>query len=87
VIAITKPKRFFMGAFVGAPIEIHTQKKPITNSTLIVNMIPSPAPLFKEPAHKVGFCFSATGLSIELHSIIRRKVVFICNDIGWKLAY
>ncbi|WP_210244032.1 hypothetical protein, partial [Klebsiella grimontii] len=45
------------------------------------------APLFKEPAHKAGFCFSATGLSIELRSIIRRKVVFICNDIGWKLAY
>ena len=24
------------------------------------------APLFKEPAHKAGFCFSASGLSIEL---------------------
>ncbi|MGK2530840.1 hypothetical protein ACSJHJ_08665, partial [Klebsiella pneumoniae] len=30
------------------------------------------APLFKEPAHKAGFCFSTTGLSIELRSIIRR---------------
>ncbi|HHG9103134.1 TPA: hypothetical protein ACXIWQ_000336, partial [Klebsiella pneumoniae] len=27
---------------------------------------------FKEPAHKAGFCFSTTGLSIELRSIIRR---------------
>ncbi|MEH4263972.1 hypothetical protein, partial [Klebsiella aerogenes] len=31
------------------------------------------APLFKEPAQKAGFCFSATGLSIELRSIIRRN--------------
>ena len=30
------------------------------------------APLFKEPAQKAGFCFSTTGLSIELRSIIRR---------------
>ncbi|MGG7770622.1 hypothetical protein PGN70_21580, partial [Klebsiella aerogenes] len=31
------------------------------------------APLFKEPAQKAGFCFSAAGLSIELRSIIRRN--------------
>ncbi|MFM2971522.1 hypothetical protein AB8S79_15645, partial [Klebsiella pneumoniae] len=30
------------------------------------------APLFKEPAQKAGFCFSASGLFIELRSIIRR---------------
>ncbi len=30
------------------------------------------APLFKEPAQKAGSCFSTTGLSIELRSIIRR---------------
>ncbi len=29
-------------------------------------------PLFKEPAQKAGFCFSASGLFIELRSIIRR---------------
>ena len=28
------------------------------------------APLFKEPAQKAGFCFSASGLFIELHSMI-----------------
>ncbi|PXM17233.1 hypothetical protein DMT32_20975, partial [Klebsiella variicola] len=28
------------------------------------------APLFKEPAQKAGFSFSASGLSIELHSTI-----------------
>ena len=28
------------------------------------------APLFKEPAQKAGFCFSASGLSIEFHSMI-----------------
>ncbi|MDU6424093.1 MAG: hypothetical protein E6553_04870, partial [Klebsiella quasipneumoniae] len=26
---------------------------------------PSPAPLFKEPAHKAGFCVSVAGLFIE----------------------
>ncbi|WP_211198779.1 hypothetical protein, partial [Klebsiella quasipneumoniae] len=26
---------------------------------------PSPAPLFKEPAHKAGFCSSVAGLFIE----------------------
>ncbi len=31
------------------------------------------APLFKEPAQKAGFCFSAAGLFIELRSIIRRN--------------
>jgi hypothetical protein len=31
------------------------------------------APLFKEPSLWLGFCFSATGLSIELRSIIHRK--------------
>ncbi|WP_221740524.1 hypothetical protein, partial [Klebsiella oxytoca] len=30
------------------------------------------APLFKEPSLWLGFCFSASGLSIELRSIIRR---------------
>ncbi|MDZ1141929.1 hypothetical protein, partial [Klebsiella pneumoniae] len=30
------------------------------------------APLFKEPAQKAGFCFSASGLFIEPRSIIRR---------------
>ncbi|WP_251894733.1 hypothetical protein, partial [Klebsiella pneumoniae] len=29
------------------------------------------APLFKEPAQKAGFCFSASGLFIEPRSIIR----------------
>jgi hypothetical protein len=29
--------------------------------------------LFREPSLWLGFCFSATGLSIELRSIIRRK--------------
>ena len=29
------------------------------------------APLFKEPAQKAGFCFSASGLFIELRSITR----------------
>ncbi len=28
--------------------------------------------LFREPSLWLGFCFSTTGLSIELHSIIRR---------------
>ena len=36
-------------------------------------MIPSPAPLFKEPSLWLGFCISAAGLSIELRSIIRRQ--------------
>ncbi|MDU4125180.1 MAG: hypothetical protein E7H69_18375, partial [Clostridioides difficile] len=56
--------------------------KPITNSMLIVDMIPSPAQLFKEPAQKAGFCFSATGLSIELRSIIRRTAVLFCKILG-----
>ncbi len=38
----------------------------------VLGSIPSPAPLFKEPAQKAGFCFSVAGLSIELRSIIRR---------------
>ena len=29
------------------------------------------APLFKEPAQKAGFCFSTSGLFIELRSITR----------------
>jgi hypothetical protein len=38
-----------------------------------VDVIPSRAPLFKEPAQKAGFCISATGLSIELGSIAPAK--------------
>ncbi|MDV0940357.1 hypothetical protein, partial [Klebsiella pneumoniae] len=51
----------------------------ITSKTLLINhknktkdRFRVRAPLFKEPAQKAGFCFSASGLFIELRSIIRR---------------
>ncbi|WP_232095469.1 hypothetical protein, partial [Serratia ureilytica] len=44
----------------------------------LFNAAPAPvvrvrAPLFREPSLWLGFCFSGTGLSIELRSIIRSK--------------
>jgi len=44
----------------------------------LFNAAPAPAvrvraPLFREPSLWLGFCFSGTGLSIELRSIIRPR--------------
>ncbi|BEN37911.1 hypothetical protein SMKC041_45430 [Serratia marcescens] len=39
----------------------------------VLGSIPSPGTIFREPSLWLGFCFSGTGLSIELRSIIRPK--------------
>ena len=73
MITITKPKRYFYGGFCGGSACGKHNQKHLKTNTLIAFMIPSPAPLFKEPAQKAGFCISAAGLFIELRSIIRRQ--------------
>ncbi len=39
----------------------------------VLGSIPSPGTIFREPSLWLGFCFSRTGLSIELRSIIRSE--------------
>ncbi|MBI6135780.1 hypothetical protein JEP93_21540 [Serratia marcescens] len=61
------------GALMGASTFMEQDKNHSNQCNYKTKSIPSPGTIFREPSLWLGFCFSGTGLSIELRSIIRPK--------------
>ena len=61
------------GALMGASVFMEHIKNHIYQYIYKSKSIPSPGTIFREPSLWLGFCFSGTGLSIELRSIIRPR--------------
>ncbi|MCZ6192168.1 hypothetical protein O5161_26560, partial [Escherichia coli] len=58
------------GALMGASTFMEQDKNHTNHCNYKTKSIPSPGTIFREPSLWLGFCFSGTGLSIELRSII-----------------